>query len=215
MPCSVWRLRGSQGLAGILGGVDDVKTDEPGSLAVVPRPSHPHDNWLEIIEAGAVGGFTGAFGNDTYSGVKAACQAAVKKFRDRRSDPDEEGEYVHQLVAEAFIGPCPPGYKLVHLDGIPDHNHLANLAYVPKSDPRPAAPLKPRSPGYFSKTAGTRTDPDEEGELAPQLLPQTFVGTYKTVHLKKPRPTDVSSETAVTRNAVNRKKRRKGKRKRR
>lgn len=133
--------------------MDDVETEKPGSLAVAPRPPHPQGNLLEIIEAGAVGGAAGALGHDVYGDVKAACRAAVKKFRDRRSDPDEEHEWVHQLVAEAFIGPCPPGHKLVHLNGIHDDNHLVNLAYVPESDPRPAAPLKPRPPGWFTKTA--------------------------------------------------------------
>ena len=123
--------------------MNEVKTEEPGSLAVAPRPPHPHDNWLEIIEAGAVGGFTGAFGNDLYSGVKVACQAAVKKFRDQPSDPDEEGEYMHQLVAEAFIGPCPPGHKLVHLNGNGLDNRRANLAYVPESLPLTSGCLLP------------------------------------------------------------------------
>ena len=63
------------------------------------------------------------------------------KFRDQPSGPDEEGEYMHQLVAEAFIGPCPPGHKLVHLNGDGLDTRRANLAHVPESDPRPAAPL--------------------------------------------------------------------------
>jgi hypothetical protein len=114
------------------------------------------DNWLELSGAGAVGGFTGAVGADAYSGVKAACRAAVEKFRDQRSDPNEEQEWMHQLMAEAFIGPCPPRRKLVHLNGIGTDNRRVNLAYVPESDPRPAAPLKPRPPGLFDKTVATR-----------------------------------------------------------
>lgn len=134
--------------------MDDVKTDEPRSLVVAPpRPRQPHDNWLEVIEAGVAGGFTGAFGNDVYSGTKAACRAAVEKFRSSRSDPDEEKEWMHQLVAEAFLGPCPSGHKLVHLNGDGLDNRRANLAYVPESDPRPAAPLTPRPPGWFTKPA--------------------------------------------------------------
>lgn len=70
--------------------MDDRKSDEPGSLLVAPSPPHPRDNWFEIIEAGAVAGFTGAFGSDAYSRVKAVFQTAVKKYRDRRPDPDEE-----------------------------------------------------------------------------------------------------------------------------
>ena len=128
-------------------------------MAVSLRPQHPRDNWLEFIGAGVAGGFTSGVGSDVYNDVKVACRAAVEKFHDRRSDPDEEREWVHQLVAEAFIGPCPPGYKLVHLNGIYHDNHRANLAYVPASDPRPAAPLKPRPPGWFKKpvTTGQKT----------------------------------------------------------
>ena len=133
-----------QGSAGTLDGVDDVKTEEPGSLAVAPRPLHPQDNWLEFIGAGVAGGFASSVGADIYSDVKAACRAAVETYRDRRSDPDEDGVWMHQLVAEASMGPCPPGYKLVHLNGIGLDNRRKNLAYVPESDPRPAAPLRPR-----------------------------------------------------------------------
>ena len=147
---------GPRGLPGTLGDMDDVKTDEPGSLLVAPRSPHPHGNWLEFIGAGVAGGFASGLGTDVYGDVKVACRAAVKKFRDRPSDPDEESEWVHQLVAEAFIGPCPPRHKLVHLNGICNDNRLVNLAYVPESDPRPAAPLKPRPPDSFTKavTAG-------------------------------------------------------------
>jgi HNH endonuclease len=125
--------------------VDD---DEPGNLAVAPRPPHPRDNWLEFLGAGAAAGFTNVVGADVYTDVKAACRAAVERFRDRGSD--EEQEWMHQLVAEAAMGPCPPGYKLVHLNGGGLDNRRANLAYVPVSDPRPAAPLKPRGGGRSS-----------------------------------------------------------------
>lgn len=36
---------------------------------------------------------------------------------------------VHQLVAEAFIGPRPPGYETCHGDGNPTNNHVSNLRY--------------------------------------------------------------------------------------
>jgi hypothetical protein len=99
-------------------GVDDRKSDEPGSLLVAPPP-HPRDNWFEIIEAGAVGGFTGAFGNDAYNLVKSAFQAAVKKFRDQRPDPDEEAEWVPGSMAtyEHFIyGPIRDALDAVACD---------------------------------------------------------------------------------------------------
>jgi hypothetical protein len=83
--------------------------------------------------------------------VKAACRAAVERLRDQ--EPDEESLWMHQLIAEASMGPCPPGHKLVHLNGYGLDNRRANLAYVPESDPRPAAPLNPRPPGWAANTA--------------------------------------------------------------
>jgi hypothetical protein len=126
-----------------LKGMDD-QTEEQGSVAVSSRPADTRSNLLTIIEAGAAGGGAGALAHDLYIDLKAAGKAVLSKVRDRQPDP-EEGEYVHQLVAEAFGGPCPPAHKLVHLNGNKTDNRWPeNLAYVPESDPRPAAPLKPR-----------------------------------------------------------------------
>lgn len=36
---------------------------------------------------------------------------------------------VHRLVAAAFIGPCPDGFQVRHLDGDPKNNRVENLAY--------------------------------------------------------------------------------------
>jgi hypothetical protein len=150
--------------------VDDTKTDEPGNLAVAPRPPQPQDYWLEILEAGVAGvaaGFTNAAGADIYNDVKGACRAAVERFRDQEPDPDEHNEYVHQLVAEAFIGPCPPGHKLVHLNGDGLDNRRVNLTYVPESDPRPAAPLNPRPPGWAAETAALEPRQRAGGQTRP------------------------------------------------
>ncbi|WP_141214748.1 MULTISPECIES: NUMOD4 motif-containing HNH endonuclease [unclassified Rhodococcus (in: high G+C Gram-positive bacteria)] len=38
--------------------------------------------------------------------------------------------YVHILVAEAFIGPCPVGLEVAHNDGDPRNNSLTNLRYA-------------------------------------------------------------------------------------
>ena len=38
--------------------------------------------------------------------------------------------YVHRLVAEAFIGPCPVGHQVHHKDGNGLNNHITNLKYV-------------------------------------------------------------------------------------
>lgn len=44
-----------------------------------------------------------------------------------------EQRYIHELVAEAFIGPRPPGQEVRHLDGSRDNNIVSNLAYGTRS----------------------------------------------------------------------------------
>lgn len=43
---------------------------------------------------------------------------------------------VHQLVAAAFLGPCPDGMQVRHLDGDPSNNAVSNLAYGTSSENR-------------------------------------------------------------------------------
>jgi HNH endonuclease/NUMOD4 motif len=42
--------------------------------------------------------------------------------------------YVHQLVAAAFIGPCPPGEEVRHWDGDPANNRRSNLLYGTRAE---------------------------------------------------------------------------------
>ena len=37
--------------------------------------------------------------------------------------------FVHRLILEAFVGPCPEGMECRHLDGDPGNNRLENLAW--------------------------------------------------------------------------------------
>ena len=41
---------------------------------------------------------------------------------------------VHQLVAYCFIGPCPKGYEVDHIDEVRDNNHYTNLQYLTKEE---------------------------------------------------------------------------------
>lgn len=43
-------------------------------------------------------------------------------------------KYVHRLVLDAFVGPCPAGMEACHADDIPANNHLDNLRWASRSD---------------------------------------------------------------------------------
>lgn len=45
-------------------------------------------------------------------------------------DGRQKNLLVHQLVAAAFIGPCPPGMVVNHRDSVPTNPHPSNLEYV-------------------------------------------------------------------------------------
>jgi hypothetical protein len=44
--------------------------------------------------------------------------------------------YIHRIVLEAFVGPCPPGLQCRHLNGIKADNRLANLCWGTVSENR-------------------------------------------------------------------------------
>ena len=48
-----------------------------------------------------------------------------------RADGRQRGFYVHRLVLEAFVGPCPPGLEARHFpDRSPSNNRLDNLSWA-------------------------------------------------------------------------------------
>lgn len=46
----------------------------------------------------------------------------------------QEKPQLHRLVAFAFIGPCPVGKEVDHVDGDRTNNHVRNLEYVTRSE---------------------------------------------------------------------------------
>ena len=57
----------------------------------------------------------------------------VRLYRNGRS---ESYSYVHRLVLEAFVGPCPEGMVGCHLDDVKEHNMLENLRWDTPSSNR-------------------------------------------------------------------------------
>jgi len=41
---------------------------------------------------------------------------------------------IHQIVAEAFLGPRPPGFDVCHSDGVRENNSVGNLRYATRSE---------------------------------------------------------------------------------
>jgi hypothetical protein len=52
----------------------------------------------------------------------------------RRGGRRKYTKFVHRLVLEAFVGPCPPGCESRHLDGNPANNRLDNLRWGTKEE---------------------------------------------------------------------------------
>jgi hypothetical protein len=59
--------------------------------------------------------------------------------------------YVHRLVAEAFLGCCPEGYQVDHIDNDNTNNHYTNLQYLTPKDNILKKPIKSFSYGNGRK----------------------------------------------------------------
>jgi hypothetical protein len=72
--------------------------------------------------------------------------------------------YVHRLVLEAFIGPCPEGMECRHLDGNPKNNRLDNL-YWGTGKENATDRVRHGTGGYGEKNPSCKLSPSEVEEI--------------------------------------------------
>lgn len=72
-----------------------------------------------------------------YPDQDAACalhEQVVERLYDLAKRGVRGGFYIHQLVAQVFIGPRPVGKEINHIDGDKYNNHYTNLEYVTRGE---------------------------------------------------------------------------------
>ncbi len=67
---------------------------------------------------------------------------------------------VHALVADAFIGPCPEGYEILHKDGNKLNDCASNLEYVKQNSTR--VKLTPTDIDFIRAQKPPRQNPAKE-----------------------------------------------------
>ena len=103
------------------------------TFADTPEPEHwlpvaDYEGLYEVSDLGQVRSLP----RRTTSGRVLKPQP-VSKFGHLEASLSRNGkvsrQLVHRLVLAAFVGPCPEGEEVRHLDGNPGNNRLSNLAY--------------------------------------------------------------------------------------
>jgi hypothetical protein len=79
-------------------------------------------------------------------------------------DGRRSSQFVHQLVLEAFVGPCPEGMEVCHNDGDPTNNRLDNLRYGTRTGNMQDRTRHGRNP-MLAKTHCPQGHPYVEGNI--------------------------------------------------
>src|SRR5882672_2703504 len=78
-----------------------------------------------------------------YSGLKPgpalmmeqiATQSGYLRVSLCRKSQKRRSFFVHRLVLETYVGPCPPGHQTRHLDGNGKNNRVENLAWGSRAE---------------------------------------------------------------------------------
>lgn len=112
------------------------------------KPVVGHEGCYEVSNLGRVRSVNRAVWVDAYvdrNGRKRAAATRHYVGKMLRPGPMASGHLsvaigkgnsrqVHQLVLEAFVGLCPEGHEVLHLDHNPANNKLSNLKYGTRSE---------------------------------------------------------------------------------
>jgi hypothetical protein len=96
------------------------------------RPAPGYEERYEVSDWGRVRSLPRQSGDDTPTPLIMRQQPNSKGYPrvPLRRDGRMRQEFVHLLVATAFLGPCPDGQEVHHKDETPAHAALSNLEYV-------------------------------------------------------------------------------------
>lgn len=111
------------------------RVDPERSVAYLPREKWEQIPGLENrYEASTFGRlrWVGAHVGKTYPGKVVSGQRNRDGYLQLRPFPRPDRRFVrvHQLVALAYLGPCPDGMEINHIDGNRANNTPSNLEYV-------------------------------------------------------------------------------------
>ena len=92
-----------------------------------------YEEWYDVSDHGRVRRM--ARGNRTHVG-KILSPGNVRGYEQVTMHMNNRRiqKKVHRLVAAAFIGQCPDGEEVNHIDGVKSNNYVGNLEYVTSSE---------------------------------------------------------------------------------
>ena len=113
---------------------------QPSNTPEEWRPVVGHEDRYEVSSAGRIRSipreFTDKLGRP-YRVKQALLSLATRytghKMARLQGEDRATTFYVHRLVLEAFVGPCPEGMEACHNNGVPDDNRVENLRWDTRS----------------------------------------------------------------------------------
>lgn len=98
------------------------------------KPVVGYEGWYEVSNHGRIKRVRRGKGVKTPILSPTIGKIGYRSFYvSKGSIPTRKRVYVHRLVAEAFLGPCPAGLVVNHKDANKLNNHPSNLEYIPQS----------------------------------------------------------------------------------